>query len=123
MPGQRKSELFTLFHSPGLGPEKEIGRKKLVREKVTIASVNAIKMHPSIKLATIKEAVRFFARTITTATKKTINLCLELICFGMSSTLISFNDEYYEYHGGKKKEQGLAIGGYESSFLADLVAS
>ena len=67
--------------------------------------------------------VRFFVRTLTTATKKTINLCLELIRFGMSSTLICFDGEYYEYHGGEKEEQGLAIGGYESAFLADLVAS
>ena len=42
-------------------------------------------MYPSIKLARIKKSVRFFARTLTTATKKTINLCLELIHFGMSS--------------------------------------
>ena len=67
--------------------------------------------------------MRFFARTLTTATKKTINLCLELIRFGMSSTLICFNGEYYEYHGGEKAEQGLAIGGYELAFLTDLVAS
>ena len=41
----------------------------------------------------------------------------------MSSTLISFDGEYYEYHGGEREEQGLAIDGYESAFLADLVAS
>ena len=40
----------------------------------------------------------------------------------MSSTLISFDREYYEYHGGEREEQGLAIGGYESAFLTDLVA-
>ena len=52
-----------------------------------------------------------------------INLCLELICFGMSSTLICLDGEYYEYHGGEKEEQGLAIGGYKLAFLANLVAS
>ena len=41
----------------------------------------------------------------------------------MSSTLISFDREYYEYRGGEREEQGLAIGGYESTFLTDLVAS
>ena len=41
----------------------------------------------------------------------------------MSLTLISFDGEYYEYHGVEREEQGLAIGGYESDFLADLVAS
>ena len=80
-------------------------------------------MYPSIKLETIKKAVRFFARTLTTATKKTINICLELIRFGMRSTLICFDGEYYKYYGGEKEEQGLAIGGYESAFLANLVAS
>ena len=90
---------------------------------MTIASVDAINIYPSIKLATIKKAVRYFARTFTRETKKTINLCLDLIQFGMSSTLISFDGEYYEYHGGERKEQGLAIGGYESELLADLVAS
>ena len=90
---------------------------------MTIASVDAINMYPSIKLATIKKAVRFFARKLTGEVKKKINLFLDLIQFGMSSNFISFNREYYEYHVGEREEQGLAIGGYESAFLADLVAS
>ena len=80
-------------------------------------------MYPSIKLSTIKKEVRFFAKTLILSTNKTINLCLELIRFGMRSTLISFYGEYYDYHGGKKKEQGLVIGGYESHFLSNLFES
>ena len=80
-------------------------------------------MYPPIKLATIKKAVRYFARTLTRETKKKINLFFDLIQFGMSSTLISLISEYYEYHGGEIKEQGLEIGGNESAFLVDLVAS
>ena len=99
---------------------KKLGLKK---EEVTIASVDAINIYPSIKLETIKKAVIFFARKLTSEVKKTINLCLDLIQFGMSSTLISFDGEYYEYHGREREEQRLAIGGYESVFLADLVAS
>ena len=99
---------------------EELGLRK---EEVTIASVDAINMYPSIKLATIKKAVICFARKLTSEVKKTIDLCLDLIQFGMSSTLISFDGEYYEYHGGEREEQGLAIGGYESAFPADLVAS
>ena len=41
----------------------------------------------------------------------------------MRSTLISFDREYYGYHGREREEQRLAIGGYESAFLANLVAS
>ena len=72
---------------------EEIGLK---REEVTITSVDAINMYPSIKLETIKKVVRYLARTLTIDTKKTINLCLDLIQFGMSSTLIFFDGEYYE---------------------------
>ena len=67
---------------------EEMGLKK---EELTIASVDVINMYPSIKLATIKKAVIFFARKLTSEVKKTINLCLDLIQFGMSSTLISFD--------------------------------
>ena len=34
-------------------------------EEVTIVSVNVINMYPSIKLATIRKAVRYFARKLT----------------------------------------------------------
>ena len=78
---------------------------------MTIALVDAINIYSPIKLATIKKAVRFFARKLTSETKKTINLCLDLIQFGMSLTLIYVDREYYEYHGGEREEQGLAIGG------------
>ena len=99
---------------------EEIGLK---REEVTIESVDAINMYPSIKLATIRKAVRYFPRKLTRDTKKTIILCLDLIHFGMSSTLIYFDGEYYDYYGGEREEQGLEIGGYESALLAELVAS
>ena len=49
---------------------------KIKRDKVTIASVDAINMYPSIKIATIIKAVILFARKLTAATKKTMNLCL-----------------------------------------------
>ena len=102
---------------------KEIpGEIDLKRDEVTIVSVDVINMYPSIKLSTIKKAVIFFSRKVTVVTKKTINICLELIRFGMSSTLVCFDGEYYEYHGGEKAEHGLVIGRYESAFLANLVA-
>ena len=79
---------------------------KIKRYEVTIASVDAINMYPSIKLSTIKKIVRLFTRKLTSATKKTINLCLELIRIGMISTIIYLDGEYYEYHGGEKNNNG-----------------
>ena len=82
--------------------------------------MDAINIYPSIELVTIRKVVIYFARKLTRETKKTIKLCFDLIHFGMSSTLISFDGEY---QGREREEQGLAVGGYESVFLADLVAS
>ena len=73
-----------------------LGELEVNRDKVTIASVDAINMYPSIKLSTIKNSLRLFARKITLSTNKIVNIFLDLIHFEMSSTLISFNDEYYE---------------------------
>eukprot|EP00957_Ditylum_brightwellii_P094185 7170697-Ditylum_brightwellii.AAC.1 len=46
----------------------------------------------------------------------------------MKSTLIRFQDKYYKYKGAAgasadKEGIGLAVGGFESAWLADLVAS
>ena len=41
----------------------------------------------------------------------------------MSSTLLTFEDKYFEYAEKSIKTKGLAIGGYKSAFLQNLVAS
>ena len=80
-------------------------------------------MYASRKLSKIKNAVILFAKKRTVATKKTINLFLELIRFGIIYILISFDGEYCEYHVGVKEEQGLSIVEHESAFLANLLLS
>jgi hypothetical protein len=47
-----------------------------------------------------------------------------MIAFGMGNTLLTFVDKYYEYDGERNiRDKGLTIGGYESAWLADLVAA
>ncbi len=42
----------------------------------------------------------------------------------MGNTLLTFVDKYYEYDGEREiQDKGLTIGGYESAWLADLVAA
>eukprot|EP00957_Ditylum_brightwellii_P020890 1575505-Ditylum_brightwellii.AAC.1 len=54
---------------------------------------------------------------------------MEMIQFGMKNTLVSYHNKYFNYKGASKgddltvKDVALAISGYESAFLADLVAS
>ena len=94
---------------------------KIKRDKVRIPSVDDANMYLFIKLASNIKVVRLFSRKLTATTKNAINLCLEIIRFGMSSNLISFYREYCEYYGGEKEQKGFAVGGYESSFLSYLV--
>ena len=47
-----------------------------------------------------------------------------MVSFGMSNTIVSFKDRFFEYDGDMDtEERGLTIGGYESAWLAELVAS
>jgi hypothetical protein len=81
--------------------------------------------YPSIQFLIIKKAVRYFARELSSENNQKIEKCLEMIGFGMKNTLlVSFIDKYYEYGGEMEDEKrGLTIGGYESAWLADLVAA
>ena len=94
------------------------------QEQVTVASFDAVMMYSSIKFHLVKKAVHYFARNLSIEDQNTIKCCLKMIKFGMSKTLITFVDKFYE-HGGDTDDDdhGLTIGGYESAWLADLVAS
>ena len=85
--------------------------------EVKIQSIGSINMYPSIKLDAINKSVNLFSKRLTSSSKKTIHIFLELIHFGMSSTLIYFDGEYLEYHGGNNKETWIAIKGYELYLL------
>ena len=85
-------------------------------------TLNIENMYPSIKYGLVKKAINHFTSSFTLDEKATIEVCCHLIHFGMGSTFLCFKDQYYEYNGGALvDEKGLAIGGYESAFLADLV--
>ena len=65
--------------------------------------------------------MKFYAHNLSPEAREMIRNCLQLIKFGMSATLLTFRDKYYEYGGGEEaKNRGLTIGGYESAWLADL---
>jgi hypothetical protein len=94
------------------------------RDEVTIVSIDAQAMYPSIKFKLVINAVNFFAKNLSTIDRETIDDCLKLIQFGMGNTLLTFVDKYYEYGGECEiDDRGLTIGGYESAWLADLVAA
>jgi GIY-YIG catalytic domain len=90
----------------------------------TIISIDAVDYYPSIKFKLVKKAVYFFSKDLNDEDQMKIEDCLDMIKFGMSSTLLTFVDKYFEYDGDSEPdEKGLTIGGYESAWLADLVGA
>ena len=74
-----------------------------LKKKLEEVGVNTYGMkiaYPFIKIATINKAVNLFSKGLTSSAKKTNQLFLELICFGIISTIISFDVKYYEYNRG-----------------------
>ena len=71
-------------------------------------------MYPSIKFALVRKAVKYFTNHLNEQEKKTVDTCLKLIYFSMSSTLLTFQEMYYK-NGSERdaKKKSLAISGYE----------
>eukprot|EP00957_Ditylum_brightwellii_P148433 11300872-Ditylum_brightwellii.AAC.1 len=84
-------------------------------------------MYPSIRVKLIKKALKHYAKDLPAEARETIDLCMDIMQFGMKSTLIQFKGRYFIYQGATKGKQisdedvALAIGAYESAFLANIV--
>ena len=105
--------------------KKHLQGLKITKKNSTPASLDIEDFYPSVKFSLVEDAVlHFFSKGVSKEEKVKIKHCLDMIKFGMSSTLITFIDKYYEYDGHKEvKDKGLTIGGYESAWLADLVGA
>eukprot|EP00957_Ditylum_brightwellii_P167587 12758063-Ditylum_brightwellii.AAC.1 len=92
-------------------------------------SLDIVNMYPSVRVKLIQKALKFYAKNLPDAAKETIDLCMDIVQFGMKSTLIQFRGKYYIYKGAAKgkdlsdEDVALAIGAYEAAFLTNIVAS
>jgi hypothetical protein len=79
-----------------------------------------------VRFKLVKKAVEFYSQSLPKDVRDTISHCLNMIHFGMKSTLFAFQGQYFEYDGdGVRMPTTVAspsAGGYESAWLADLVA-
>eukprot|EP00957_Ditylum_brightwellii_P195404 14888176-Ditylum_brightwellii.AAC.1 len=101
----------------------------LKKNKVTLMLLDIVNMYPSIRVKLILKALNYYARDLPATARETIDLCMDIVQFEMKSTLIQFRGRYYVYKGVAKGKElsnedvALAIGAYESAFLANIVAS
>ena len=102
---------------------------KLEKLKVSVrrhmvVSLDIKDFYPSVRFSLIAKAVWFFGRGLSIEDRSRLNVCLKLIQFGMSHTLLMFKNAYYEHRGhGVPSDRGLTIGGLESAWLADLAGA
>jgi hypothetical protein len=104
--------------------KKQIESLDIRNDRHTIFSLDIEAFYPSVTYGLVERAIEFFSCSLEEKEKETIKVCLEMIAFGMGNTLLTFVDKYYEYDGERDiMDKGLTIGGYESAWLADLVAA
>eukprot|EP00957_Ditylum_brightwellii_P043030 3260106-Ditylum_brightwellii.AAC.1 len=69
----------------------------------------------------------YYARNLSTINNNVIEQCIEMNAFRMKTTLMRFQDKYYNYKGVVGNEMaetnddddGLAISAFEAAFCAD----
>ena len=66
--------------------------------EATIIKYSAEAIYPSIKLKLVIKAVNYFSKRLRKEERKRIKDCLEMLKFGMISTILSFRDKYYKYN-------------------------
>ena len=96
--------------------KEKIETMDITNSNSTIISIDAEAFYPSVKLKLVRKAVHYFTTELPEEDQIKIDDCLEMVKFGMNSTLLTFIDKYYEYDGDQDPEdKGLTIGGYESA--------
>ena len=90
----------------------------------TINTLDIINMYPSIKHKLIRKAINHFCMDrLNEEEEVVIAAALEMQQFSMGNTIVTFRDKFYEYGvNADPMERGLTIGGYDSAWLADMVA-
>eukprot|EP00957_Ditylum_brightwellii_P138773 10578067-Ditylum_brightwellii.AAC.1 len=118
---------YTIVQSLDL--KSKLEQLGLKQKDVVFMLLDIDNIYSSVRVKLIKKALRHFSKNLPDDAKKWIKLSLEMVQFGMKSTLVDFGDKFYvnkEAAKGKNltaNDVVLANGGYELAFLANLVAS
>lgn len=97
---------------------------KIDATNITIISFDIKDMYPMSKYEDVVKAVRHYSRVLDDYDRASVEQLLDMLKFSMGNTICQFGGNYYEYCGDEEPDRrGLSIGGFESAFLADLLAS
>ena len=103
---------------------EKIGREEaIVMDKDLVVKLDIEAMYPSINYELVAKAVRYYTKGFSKEEEMRVEAGLDMLKFSMSNCLINFGPDYFQY--GKEKDplkRVLTIGGFDSAWLADLVA-
>ena len=85
--------------------KRDIEKLGITRHNTTIASIDAEAFYPSVRFKLVKKAVNFFAKGLKAEELTKINHCLDMIKFGMSNALVSFEGQHRECDGEKDPDE------------------
>eukprot|EP00957_Ditylum_brightwellii_P180071 13717254-Ditylum_brightwellii.AAC.1 len=118
---------FTIIQASDL--KERLDDLAVQRCDVTMMLLDIENMYPSVRLKLIQKALTYYSCNLSKDDKTTINECLDLIKFGMRSTLVQYHGKYYAYKSAAKcqvmgdEDVALAISAYEATFCANVIAS
>ena len=79
--------------------KEHLEAKGFKKGKVTIASLDVVKMYPSMWVSLLHDAVEFFMANLPQQEYETAQVCLDMLHFGMTRMFLTFSDKYYHYTG------------------------
>ena len=80
-------------------------------------------MYPSITYELVAKSVGYYAKEFSEKDKMRVESSLDMLKFSMSNCLINVGPGYFQYRKEKDPlKRVLLIGGFDSAWLADLVA-
>eukprot|EP00957_Ditylum_brightwellii_P071429 5430169-Ditylum_brightwellii.AAC.1 len=91
---------FTIIQALDL--KEWLEKLRVQRSDVTMMSLNIENMYPLVRLQLIQKALTYYSRGLPKEDKTTINGSLDLIKFGMRSTLVQYHGKYYAHKGAAK---------------------
>ena len=74
--------------------KEKIETMNITNHNSTILSIDAEAYYPSVQLKLVRKAVHYFTSELPEEDQLKIDDCLEMIKFGMNSTLLTFIDKY-----------------------------
>eukprot|EP00957_Ditylum_brightwellii_P136405 10403560-Ditylum_brightwellii.AAC.1 len=93
----------TIVQSSNL--KEKLEKCRLKQNEVTLMLLDIVNMYPLVHVKLIHKALNHYTKNLPATAREMIDLCMDIVQFGMKSTLIQFRGHYYVYQGAAKGKE------------------